>query len=99
MNNPEEEQHPNRYYTKVTLEFRNSDATSEYKMFSDIQIAYIWLEDYIQGSQEDWVALLSFQQVADDLDESYLTHGLYRGVPLSQSPTKQVAVYYGNLVW
>ena len=61
-------QQPSRFTTPVTIEI-HTPSGYEYKLFSDIQMAYLWVKSIAR-------VYLSFQETCNSLDETYRLRGL-----------------------
>jgi hypothetical protein len=87
----------NRYTTPVTVEVATS-TNFEYKVFSDMQMAYIWIKSRVDYYMlEHNCNLFPFQQACDDLDIAYMAAGLRGSTLVAETPVEVYRVYYGKL--
>jgi len=80
---------PNRFITPVTIEIQTNSGYN-YKTFSDLQMAYIWVRDITRP-------LLTFEAACISLDEAYRIRGLRGHVFLAENPSSTYIAYYGTL--
>jgi len=85
---------PNQYETPCTVEVSRSDGTSRMYTFSDFQLAYMWVQDYIASIQDDWT-LQPFQDAANELTLQFQQRGHRAFVCVADTDSIQISISYG----
>ena len=80
---------PSRFSTPVTIEI-HTPSNYEYKPFSDIQMAYIWVKSVARAN-------LTFEEACNSLDEAYRIRGLRGKVFIGENRDTSYYAYYGVL--
>jgi hypothetical protein len=82
---------PDRYESEVTVEVYNNSRDITYHQFSDMQIAYMWIECVCKPD-------LSFIRTCDYLDAAFREKGEGTRVRVYQviGDTFHINIYYGN---
>lgn len=96
MENPTTTHHPNRWHTLVTVEIVRSTGQRTYMEFRDAQLAYMWIQDYTRNNLDQWT-IKTFEETCQHLDTEYSRMGLLGFVPVAQSATVQLTMFYGHL--
>jgi hypothetical protein len=89
----------NRYDTLVSVEVRTVNQPALYEIFGDLQQAYIWVKNFIRENPDNWSHLPEFIVFADDLDYEVYYSGVRNAFVGVSSPSSQIDVYYGKLVF
>ena len=87
-------QEPNRWETPVTVQVLKADGNHTFKNFSDLQLAYIWIEGLIDNP-EVWT-LIPFLTAARNLDASFVAHQFRGYCIVAHKDTCEVTVFYGK---
>ena len=87
---------PNRWTTPITVEIFPVDRESTYKNFSDLQLAYLWIQEQSLEFPNEW-NLLTFEETCRELDIAYTRAGLRGYSCVAQNSSIQYIVYYGVL--
>ena len=92
--NPSRE--PNRWETPITVEIFHVDTPSTFKNFSDLQLAYLWIQSQCSpATNEEYIS--SFEDTCTELDFAYTRMGLRASYCVAQNAYTQYIVYYGVL--
>jgi len=87
---------PNRYETIVSVEVHPLHGEDSYVTFSDLQLAYMWIEEQLSANDE----LKNFLDIAETLDAAVNQVGVRRAyVAVASTPTVQYGVFYGKLLY
>ena len=85
---------PNRYTSPVKVWFHFLNISDDsWEHFSDVQLAYLRIQRYIEETPEEWQTFPEFEAFADSLDNSEDVDEYGRFVSVS-CPRIQVLVYY-----
>ena len=87
---------PNQYETPCTVEVSRSDGTFRLYSFSDFQLAYMWIQDYIGSNPEHW-NLQPFQEAANDLTLQFQQRGYRAFICVADTNVIQISISYGRL--
>jgi hypothetical protein len=85
---------PNQYETPCTVEVSHSNGGMRFYRFSDFQLAYMWVQDYIGQNQDDW-RMTPFQEAADELTQKFAHSGLRAFVLVADTRHIQISISYG----
>lgn len=101
---------PNRYETLVTVHYSEAEAmppTHAYYEFSDLQMAYLWIINYVEERQiehpdEVWncngLQIPAFVHAADSLDNSVAIYGVREGkVEIADNGNYGFEIQYGRI--
>ena len=86
---------PNRYSTPVTVEIGRPNQNYVYKGFSDLQMAYLWIKDYLYDYDNH--IIITFEETSHRLNEEYHINGIRGYVCVGSLPDLQLTVFYGQL--
>jgi hypothetical protein len=78
---------PDRYSTEVTVEVYTYKTSIDYFHFSDIQLAYLWIQKICKPS-------LSFTETCDKLDDAYNRKGKGTRVTVFEDILNTFNIYY-----
>lgn len=84
----------NQYETPCTVEVSQSDGRMRFYSFSDFQLAYMWIQNYIEANEDDW-RLTPFQEAANDLTQKFIQSGLRAFVQVADTLYTQISISYG----
>jgi hypothetical protein len=85
---------PNRYTTPVKVWFHFAyESDDSWEHFSDVQMAYLRIQRYIEETPRDWYQLPEFEAFADSLDNSTDRDEYGRFVSISCNDI-QILIYY-----
>lgn len=87
---------PNRWTTPITVEIFPFNRESTFKSFSDLQLAYLWIQEQSLEFPNEWT-ISPFEQVCSKLDSAYSRTGLRGYCCVAQNADAQYIVYYGVL--
>lgn len=87
---------PNRWETPVTVEVIHLDMPSTFKTFSDLQLAYLWIQSQCSPATND-IYISTFHDTCAELDFAYFRMGLRGSYCVAQNLHAQYIVYYGIL--
>jgi hypothetical protein len=87
---------PNQYETPCTVEVSHANGRTRLYRFSDFQLAYMWVQDYIGENQDDW-RMTPFQEAADELTQKFVQSGMHAFVLVADTRHTQISISYGVL--
>ena len=87
---------PNRWTTPITVEIYSVESISTFKTFSDLQLAYIWIQEQSLDSPNEW-SFATFEETCRGLDLAYSRIGLRASYCVGQTAECQYIIYYGVL--
>jgi len=89
---------PNRYYTLASVQiYNNNNEPEQYINFTDLQMAYLWIKDFMVEKGGDWSELRDFPDFATDLDHKVVVNGVRFANNTVYSIHYQLSVFYGHV--
>ena len=85
----------NQYETPCTVEVSHSDGRNRFYSFSDFQLAYMWVQDYIGPNQQNEWRITPFQEAANELTQKFMQSGLRAFVLVADTYNTQICISYG----
>lgn len=91
-------QTPNRYYTLASVHiYNNNDRVEQYINFGDLQMAYMWVKDFMLETGGNWSELQDFPDFANDLDHKVVVQSIRVANNYVYSTHYHLSVFYGRI--
>jgi hypothetical protein len=85
---------PNRYHTVVSVEYAMYDEVRLIKWFSDIQMAWIWInQEVARRDGEEW-EITPFLETADQMDIAWRRGFGEQGITVAEDDGYEYIAYY-----
>lgn len=85
---------PSRYHTVVSVEYVMYNEVRRIKWFSDIQMAWIWINQEVERRHEEEWEITPFLTVADQMDRDWRRGFGEEGVCVAEDDGYEYIAYY-----
>jgi hypothetical protein len=89
---------PNRYHSLASILIHNTDNELDQQInCTDLQMAYIWVKEFMLETGGEWSTLPDFPAFADVLDRKVSVSGVRFATNTVYSVHYQLSVFYGHI--